>query len=91
MSRRDRIAKNRYADLAHDAVEACRRWAKEGLGFNCTFVDDDAKVMVGLAQRAVLAGLASDFDDKMRQRLSEAAEKHREAHENSLGRPIATI
>lgn len=88
MSRRDRIAKNRDADMAWGAVDACRQWAREGLGFNCTFVDDDAKVMVGLAQRAVLAGLASDFAPDMQRRFTEAAEKHREAHERSLGREL---
>jgi hypothetical protein len=80
--------RNRNADLAHDAVEACRRWADEGLGFNCTFVDDDMKVLVGLAQRAVLAGLASDFAPDMQKRFSEAAERHRSSHEQSLGRPL---
>lgn len=88
MSRRDRIERNRYADLNADAVSACRRWADEGLGFNCTFVDEDMKVLVGLAQRAVLAGLASDFNHGMQQRFTEAAEKHRADHEQSLGRPI---
>lgn len=91
MSRRDRIQRNRYADIAAGAVAACRRWADEGLGFNCTFVDDDMKVIVGLAQRAVLAGLDSDFSPAMRQRFSEAAEKHREGHEKSLGRQIIAV
>jgi hypothetical protein len=91
MSRRDRIQRNRYADLANDAVENCRRWALEGLGFNCTFVDDDMRVIVGLAQRAVLAGLASDAKPDMQRRFREAAEKHREDHERALGRPIIGI
>jgi hypothetical protein len=88
VSRKDRIERNRYADLNADAVSACRRWADEGLGFNCTFVDDDMRVLVGLAQRAVLAGLASDFDAGMQKRFSDAAEKHRADHERTLGRPI---
>ena len=45
-------------------------------------------VLVGLAQRAVLAGLASDCQPDMQRRFSEAAEKHREEHEKSLGRKI---
>jgi hypothetical protein len=85
MSKRDRALKNKYADLAHDAVAMCRRWADKGLGFNCTFVDDDMKVIVGLAQRAILAGLTCDFNDDMQRRFSEAAEKHRADHEKSLG------
>lgn len=89
MSRRDRILRNRHADLAAGAVDAMRHWAMEGLGFNCTFVDDDMRVVVGLAQRAVLAGLAIDFSPDMQKRFSEAAEKHRASHENSLGRALA--
>lgn len=88
MSRRERIMRNRYADLAHGAVTNCRRWAEEGLGFNCTFVDDDMRVIVGLAQRAVLAGLDSDAKPDMQRRFREAAEKHRADHERMLGRPI---
>jgi len=88
MRRRDRIERNRNADIAHGSVLACRRWAEEGLGFNCTFVDDDMKLIVGLAQRAVLAGLMSDFSPDMQLRFSAAAEKHRASHEHSLGRAI---
>lgn len=73
-----------YADLHAGAVDAMRQWAEEGLGFNCTFVDDDMKVIVGLAQRAVLAGLASDFSPDMQRRFTEAAEKHRDAHAHVL-------
>ena len=75
-------------DLADEAVGIMRECAFEGLGFNCTFVDDDMRVIIGLAQRAVLAGLASDFTPDMQRRFSQAAEKHREAHEKSLGRAI---
>lgn len=75
-------------DIETGAVDAMRRWAKEGLGFNCTFVDDDMRVIVGLAQRAVLAGLASDFAPDMQTRFIDAAEKHRDGHEASLGFPL---
>lgn len=88
-SRRKLLEQVRYLDLANGAVEACREWAREGLGFNCTFVDDDMKVIVGLAQRAVLAGLASDAQPDMQQRFKDAAEKNRSDHERALGRPIA--
>jgi hypothetical protein len=88
MSRRDRILKNRHADLMAGAADAMRECAKEGLGFNCTFVDDDMKVIVGLAQRAVLSGLASDFSPDMQRRFTDAAEKHRASHERSLGREL---
>jgi hypothetical protein len=78
----------RSDEMAEDALHACRVAAKEGLGFNCTFVDDDVKVLVGLAQRAVLAGLASDFSDDMQQRMKAAAEPNRKDHEAALKRPI---
>lgn len=79
------------ADLSHGAVLAMRRWAKEGLGFNSTFVDDEMRVAVGLAQRAILAGLASDFNPNMQRRFLEAAEQQRAVHEKSLGRQISII
>ena len=56
--------------IADAAVHAMREYTMEGLGFNCTFVDDNMKVIVGLAQRAVLAGLASDFSADMQHRFS---------------------
>jgi hypothetical protein len=46
------------------------------------------KVLIGLAQRAVLAGLASDFPPDMQDRFSCASEKHRADHEKCLGFPI---
>jgi len=85
------IASNTDQDVWIGAVEACRRWAKEGLGFNCTFVDDDMRVIVGLAQRAVLAGLASDAKPDMQRRFREAAEPHRAEHEKQLGWPIPNL
>lgn len=75
-------------DVEAGAIDAMRRWAAEGLGFNCTFVDDDMTVIVGLAQRAVLAGLASDFTPDMQKRFMTAAARHRTAHERSLGRRL---
>jgi hypothetical protein len=77
-----------YTDLNAGAVDAMRRWADEGLGFNCTFVDDDMKVIVGLAQRAVLAGLAADFSPDMQRRFMQAAGRFRRDHEKSLGRRL---
>lgn len=74
-----------HDELHAGAVDAMRRWAEDGLGFNCTFVDDDLRVIVGLAQRAVLAGLAADFSADMQSRFATASEKHRASHERSLG------
>lgn len=91
MSRRDRIERNRHVDIAAGAVDMMRQTAEVGLGFNCAFVDDDMRVMVGLAQRAVLAGLASDLSDDMQMRMVRASEPHRAGHEASLGRAIQKI
>jgi hypothetical protein len=72
-------------ELNEEALDACRRIVRDGLGFSATFVDDGIKVLVGLAQRAVLAGLASDCEPDMQRRFSNAAEKHRAEHESALG------
>jgi hypothetical protein len=72
-------------ELNEEALGECRRIVREGLGFSTTFVDDGIKVLVGLAQRAVLAGLASDCGPDMQRRFLDAAEKHREEHESALG------
>lgn len=74
--------------LSEEAVHIMRERCEEGLGFSCTFVDDDMNVLVALAQRAVLAGLASDAQPDMKRRMTEAAEKHRDGHERALGYPI---
>ncbi len=84
----ERLRGEDFSDLNAAAVSIIRRCADEGLGFNCTFVDDDMKVIIGLAQRAVLAGLVSDFNADMQKRFAEAAEKRRSDHEESLGREI---
>jgi hypothetical protein len=78
----------KYSSLSDAAVATMRRSAKEGLGFNCTFVDDDMNLLIGLAQRAVLAGLITDLDANIQSRFREAAERHRVAHESALGRSI---
>jgi hypothetical protein len=71
--------------LNEEALGECRRIVHDGLGLSTTFVDDGIKVLVGLAQRAVLAGLASDCEPYMQRRFLDAAEKHREEHESALG------
>lgn len=82
MPRRKRI------DMNEMAMSEVRSIVNEGLGVDLTFIDDNVMILVGLAQRAVLAGLASDCQPDMQKRLSEAAEKHRAAHESALGRSI---
>ena len=81
--------KSMWNDLEAGATVAMRRWCERGLDWNCTFVDDDMRLVVGLAQRAVLAGLATDFPVETQERFRAAAEKARAEHEASLGRQIA--
>jgi hypothetical protein len=35
-------------DIAIEAIDECRRAVQEGLGIQCTFVDDDARLLVAL-------------------------------------------
>lgn len=65
-------------------VDTIRMIVRQGLGFNSTFVDDDVRVAVGLAQRAVLVGLASDFSADMQKRMMEASGRCRVDHAKSL-------
>lgn len=76
-------------DLSAEAVHLMREACQEGLGVNCTFVDDNMSLLVGLAQRAVLAGLDTDAQPDMQRRFREAAEPHRAAHESAIGRAIS--
>ena len=71
-----------------DAVRCVRKNLTDGLGVTIAFIDDHAALAVALAQRAVLAGLASDAEPDMRDRLRSAAEAHRSSHEKALGHPI---
>ena len=75
-------------DLSKEAVHIMRETCATGLGMNCTFVDDEMTLLVGLAQRAVLGGLATDAQPDTLKRMMNAAEPHRATHEKSLGRPI---
>ena len=78
-------------ELAQGAVAAMRRWTREGLGFNATFVDDEMRVMVGLAQRAVLAGLAADVHPDTLVLMKDKASENRAGHEASLGIAITPL
>lgn len=59
--RRSKGLENDY-DMTRAALHAVRELVSEGLNINCAFVDDDARFLVTLARRAVLAGLAEDID-----------------------------
>lgn len=76
------------ADLAQQAIGIMRDTCSAGLGFDCTFVDDDMRVLVGLSQRAVLAGLNADMQTDMQLRMGKASEPFRNAHERALGFPL---
>src|ERR1700722_6782740 len=71
--------------LNEEAVSLCRYYASKALGGNCAFVDDDAKLLAALAQRAVLAGLALDMPTNTLKNLRRAAENDRDVHEAALG------
>ena len=78
------------SELSDAAIHHIREIIKEGTGRNSTFVDDDVSAVVGLAQRAVLAGLHVDItDQKTRERFEAAAERCREDHEKELGFSIS--
>jgi hypothetical protein len=47
-----------WQDLNGAAIEEMRGVVRDGLGVNCTFVDDDVGLIVGLARAAVRAGIA---------------------------------
>lgn len=79
------------ADLNGEAIMGMRQVVMDGLGVNCTFVDDNVRLIVALAQRAILAGLDSDVSDDMRKRFSAAAESARADHESALGYKIRSI
>ena len=77
---RERAAEN------DSALASIREIVAQGLGFNSTLIEDDVRIAVALAQRAVLLGLATDFTDDMQTRLATAAEPFRTDHLMSLGR-----
>lgn len=55
-------------DFDAEAVEWIRDSAKE-LGFNCTFVDDDLRIIHSLAERAVKAGLTDHLSENMQNQI----------------------
>lgn len=56
-----------FRDAADAHVAAlCRDWMKEITGTNCTWVDDDLRVLAHLANRAVKAGLTDTLPESMR-------------------------
>lgn len=75
-------------NLSDEAVYIMREACRTGLDFNCTFVDDEMRLLVALAQRAILAGLAKDADPKTLARMIVRAEENRAGHELVLGGPI---
>ena len=69
-------------------IGSIRVIVKERLGLNTTFVDDDVRLACKLAQRAVLAGLATDAQPATLKRLTNAAEQDRFGHEDALKRAL---
>lgn len=73
------------SDLSDDAISEIRAITRDGLGLSTAFVDDGCRLAVALAQRAVLAGLATDCDPDALRRMTAAAESNRSGHEAELG------
>jgi len=51
-------------DASAAVADDCRRFTKEIIGSNCTFVDDDLKLLATLADAAVEAGLYRGLPQK---------------------------
>lgn len=87
MSARLRELEGDY-DLSVGAVCAMREHTKAGLNMNCTFVDDEVRLLVALAQRAILVGVAEDAHPGTLRRMKEHVEQFRADHEAALGFPL---
>lgn len=81
-------ADNSRLMIAEAAIDACRKVVREGLGVESSWVDNNARLVVALAQRAVLAGLDTDGDPETVRKMSLAAEVSRYTHEKALGREL---
>lgn len=55
-------------DVEYEIVGWIRKSAKE-FGFNCTFVDDDLKIICSLAARAIEAGLTDHLNPEIQKSL----------------------
>lgn len=90
--RRKMLARLRELEGDHDlslgAICAMREHTKTGLNMNCTFVDDEVRLLVVLSQRAILAGLADDAHPGTLRRMKDHVEQFRAGHEAALGRPL---
>lgn len=57
------------ADADAHISDLCRQWARQIVGTNCTWVDDDLRVLAHLADKAVKAGLTDGLPTSMRSSL----------------------
>jgi len=65
------------ADADNAVAEFTRKWAKEIIGINATFVDDDLRVLCHLADLAVKAGLTKGLNKECQAAIAELQRKRR--------------
>lgn len=59
--RLEKMAKSFREDADAHISDLCREWTTQILGTNCTWVDDDLRLLAHLANRAVKAGLTDEL------------------------------
>lgn len=65
------------SDAGYAIAEDCRRWTKEIVGCNATWVDDDLRVLAHLADLAVSAGLTKGLNKECQAAIAEHIRKRR--------------
>ena len=65
------------ADLGECVEAEVRRMAKRVLGMNCTFSDDDLRLITVLAERAIDADLHRDFGPVFIEKIDQATERRK--------------
>lgn len=65
----DALAESFREDADAHISDLCRKWSKEITGGNCTFVDDDLRILAHLANRAVKAGLTDGLPPSIAKNL----------------------
>lgn len=74
------------ADMGACVDAEVRRMGRRVLGMNCTFSDDDLRLMVYLAEKAIDADLHRDLGPKLVENI-DAASKLRREKENEIVAP----
>jgi hypothetical protein len=72
------------ADMGACVDAEVRRMAKRVLGMNCTFSDDDLRLLTVLAERAIDADLHRDFGPEFITKIDLASQRRREKGDEEL-------